>query len=71
MTGCLQHSLNVCLAWVASQLGAKNFYSYMRAFGIGHQAVLIWPVSSPGASKCLATRIGTMLIWVRTLLDRV
>lgn len=37
MQGCLQHSLNVCLAWVASQTGAKNFYNYMRAFGIGHQ----------------------------------
>jgi cell division protein FtsI/penicillin-binding protein 2 len=36
MQGCLQHSLNVCLAWIASQTGAKNFYSYMRAFGIGH-----------------------------------
>jgi len=36
MQGCMQHSLNVCLAWVATQLGAKDFYSYMRAFGIGH-----------------------------------
>lgn len=36
MQGCLQHSLNVCLAWVATQLGTKDFYDYMRAFGIGH-----------------------------------
>jgi cell division protein FtsI/penicillin-binding protein 2 len=36
MTGCLEHSLNVCLAWVATQLGAKDFYSYMQNFGIGH-----------------------------------
>jgi cell division protein FtsI/penicillin-binding protein 2 len=36
MTGCMQHSLNVCLAWVASQLGPQKFYSYARAFGIGH-----------------------------------
>lgn len=36
MQGCLQHSLNVCLAWVASQVGAKDFYPYIRAFGIGH-----------------------------------
>ncbi len=35
MQGCLQHSLNVCLAWVATQLGTKDFYDYMRAFGIG------------------------------------
>jgi cell division protein FtsI/penicillin-binding protein 2 len=36
MQGCLQHSLNVCLAWVATQVGVKDFYSYMQAFGIGH-----------------------------------
>ena len=35
MQGCLQHSLNVCLAWVATQLGTKDFYEYMRDFGIG------------------------------------
>lgn len=36
MQGCLQHSLNVCLAWVATQLGAGDFYTYLNAFGIGH-----------------------------------
>ncbi len=36
MTGCLQHSLNVCLAWVASELGQEKFYDYMRQFGFGH-----------------------------------
>lgn len=36
MLGCMQHSLNVCLAWVATQLGAKDFYAYMKSFGIGH-----------------------------------
>ena len=35
MLGCMQHSLNVCLAWVATQLGAKDFYAYLEAFGIG------------------------------------
>jgi cell division protein FtsI/penicillin-binding protein 2 len=36
MLGCLQHSLNVCLAYVASEkLGAPMFYDYMTAFGIG------------------------------------
>ncbi len=37
MIGCLQHSLNVCLAWVATQLGAEDFYRYMQAFGLGHK----------------------------------
>jgi cell division protein FtsI/penicillin-binding protein 2 len=36
MTGCMQHSLNVCLAWVNTQTGANNFYKYMQNFGIGH-----------------------------------
>jgi cell division protein FtsI/penicillin-binding protein 2 len=36
MTGCMQHSLNVCLAYVASdKLGAKDFYQYLNGFGIG------------------------------------
>ncbi len=36
MLGCMQHSLNVCLAWVASELGPNNFYRYLEQFGIGH-----------------------------------
>lgn len=36
MIGCLQHSLNVCLAWVGTELGADKFYEYMDAFGFGH-----------------------------------
>ncbi len=36
MIGCMRYSLNVCLAWVASQkLGASTFYSYLTAFGVG------------------------------------
>jgi cell division protein FtsI/penicillin-binding protein 2 len=37
MTGCLQHSLNVCLSWVSTQIGAENFYRYLQAFGIGRR----------------------------------
>ena len=36
MLGCMQHSLNVCLAWLATQMGPKIFYDYMLAFGLGH-----------------------------------
>jgi cell division protein FtsI/penicillin-binding protein 2 len=36
MTGCMQHSLNVCLAYVGSEkLGAGLLYGYLNAFGIG------------------------------------
>jgi cell division protein FtsI/penicillin-binding protein 2 len=36
MVGCLQHSLNVCLAWISSQMGTQSFYGYMERFGLGH-----------------------------------
>jgi len=36
MTGCLQHSLNICMAHLAVEMGTENFYGYMSKFGIGH-----------------------------------
>lgn len=36
MVGCLQHSLNVCMARLADLMGEKTFYTYMQRFGIGH-----------------------------------
>ncbi|MEP6894293.1 MAG: penicillin-binding protein 2 [Chloroflexota bacterium] len=36
MTGCLQHSLNVCMAWISTQMGPQTFYGYMERFGLGH-----------------------------------
>lgn len=36
MTGCMRHSLNVCLAYVAIDLlGEELFYEYLQAFGFG------------------------------------
>jgi len=35
MLGCMAHSLNVCLTWVATQVGAGPFYQYMQSFGLG------------------------------------
>ncbi len=51
MLGCMQHSLNVCLAWIASELGAKDFYAYMRAFGIGHMTGVDMAGENPGRLK--------------------
>lgn len=51
MQGCMQHSLNVCLAWVASELGVKDFYAYMRAFGIGHLTGVDLGGENPGRLK--------------------
>jgi cell division protein FtsI/penicillin-binding protein 2 len=36
MTGCLQHSLNVCMANISTRMGAGTFYGYMDNFGFGH-----------------------------------
>lgn len=36
MVGCLQHSLNVCMVNLSTQMGANKFYGYMDAFGFGH-----------------------------------
>ena len=35
-TGCLQHSLNVCMATLSTSMGAGTFYTYMDKFGLGH-----------------------------------
>ncbi len=54
MQGCMQLSLNVCLAWVATQIKEKNFYSYLDKFGIGRMTnvdmsgEVDWPVLLPG-----------------------
>ncbi|MCD6356062.1 MAG: penicillin-binding protein 2 [Anaerolineaceae bacterium] len=56
MQGCMQHSLNVCLAWVSTEIGKEDFYSYLRAFGIGRRTNIdlggeeIWPLSTPDDS---------------------
>jgi cell division protein FtsI/penicillin-binding protein 2 len=45
----MQHSLNVCLAWVADQMGPTVFYNYLNNFGLGHTTGvdLSGEVSSP------------------------
>lgn len=35
MLGCMQHSLNVCLASVGERVGQENFYRYVKNFGFG------------------------------------
>jgi cell division protein FtsI/penicillin-binding protein 2 len=51
MTGCMRHSLNVCLAWVASELSASRFYSYMQAFGFGRLTGIEIAGEDPGRLK--------------------
>ena len=51
MTGCMRHSLNVCLAWVASELTSSRFYSYMQAFGFGRLTGIEISGEDPGRLK--------------------
>jgi cell division protein FtsI/penicillin-binding protein 2 len=51
MTGCLAHSLNVCLAWVSTQMGNESFYSYMQRFGLGHLTGIDLAGEAPGRLK--------------------
>ncbi|MCU0485085.1 MAG: penicillin-binding protein 2 [Anaerolineales bacterium] len=51
MTGCLQHSLNVCLAAIAEKMGPETFYSYMQNFGIGHLTGIDLAGEVPGRLK--------------------
>ena len=51
MIGCLQHSLNVCHAWISTSMGEGNFYRYMQNFGIGHPTGIDLSGEAPGRLK--------------------
>ena len=51
MTTCMQNSLNVCLAWVATQLESEQFYNYMQAFGFGQMTGIELSGEAPGLVK--------------------
>lgn len=51
MVGCLQHSLNVCMVNLSTQMGAGTFYNYMEAFGLGHLTGVDLAGEAPGRLK--------------------
>lgn len=51
MTGCLEHSLNVCMAHLSTQMGPTTFYNYMSTFGIGHATGIDLAAESAGRLK--------------------
>ncbi|TFG47467.1 MAG: penicillin-binding protein 2, partial [Anaerolineales bacterium] len=51
MTTCLQNSLNVCLAWVATELEAERFYTYFQDFGFGQMTGIELTGESTGLVK--------------------
>lgn len=65
MTTCMQHSLNVCLTWVAQQLGPTRFYEYLQAFGIGRKTNIDlagevnFPLALPGDGNWYPINLGT------------
>lgn len=65
MIGCLQHSLNVCMAWISSQMGVQSFYGYMESFGLGHTTGIdlageaIGRLKVPGDSDWYPVDLGT------------
>jgi cell division protein FtsI/penicillin-binding protein 2 len=51
MQGCMQHSLNVCLTWIATQMGAGTFYDYLQEFGLGFRTGIDLALEVPGRLK--------------------
>ncbi len=51
MIGCLQHSLNVCMVTLSTQMGTGTFYDYMDAFGMGHLTGVDMAWEAPGRLK--------------------
>ncbi len=51
MLGCVQHSLNVCMARIADQMGSDLFYTYMRRFGVGHPTGIDLAMEAAGRLK--------------------
>ncbi len=65
MTGCMQHSLNVCLSWIAMQLGADRFYTYLKNFGFDRNTGIDlggeshWPLKLPGDNQWYEVDLAT------------
>jgi cell division protein FtsI/penicillin-binding protein 2 len=61
----MQHSLNVCLAWIAQEMGPTQFYKYMQEFGIGRYTGIdlageqVYPLSLPGDSNWYPVNLAT------------
>lgn len=65
MQECMQYSLNVCLSWVADELGPDQFYAYMRSFGLDRNTGIDlggetrWPMKVPGDSTWYEVDLAT------------
>lgn len=65
MTGCMQHSLNVCLSWLSLQIGRDRFYSYLKSFGFDRNTGIDlggenhWPMRLPGETDWYEVDLAT------------
>ncbi len=65
MLDCMELSLNVCLAWVATQIGPTDFYQHLYSFGIGRRTKIDlageanFPLSVPGDPTWSDANLGT------------
>jgi len=51
MIGCLRYSLNVCMAWLSTNMGKDVFYDYMQRFSIGRATGIDLAGETPGRLK--------------------
>ena len=65
MQGCMQHSLNVCLSWIAQKMDVELFYDSLTNFGVGKSTnidlagEIIYPLSYPGDTYWSLSNLGT------------
>ena len=65
MVGCMQHSLNTCMAYITDLVGAEKFYEYLDDFGIGKPTNIelagedYYPVLKPGSSMWTPISLST------------
>lgn len=65
MTECLQYSLNVCMSWLATEMGTDTFYSYLKAFGLDRKTGIDlggennWPLKLPGDNQWYEVDLAT------------
>jgi len=65
ITGCLQNSINCCMADIAVKLGNEQFYYYLQQFGIGHLTGVdlaqeaYYPLRLPGGNWWSPSDLGT------------
>ncbi|MDD2521815.1 MAG: penicillin-binding protein 2 [Anaerolineaceae bacterium] len=65
MTECMQYSLNVCMSYLATEMGPDIFYSYLKNFGLDRKTGIDlggesnWPMKLPGDNQWYEVDLAT------------